>query len=111
MIKLFSLKQQKKDGEATPKAGNQKKASAAQLRITKGMLKLLLRSFPLLYLDSLSQLRKLHCGHRLYGMRSDSPNLYVVTVKPNLCPIDLFSIIVDDFTCFVLISKLLIHCI
>lgn len=36
MIKLFSLKQQKKDGEATPKAGNQKKASAAQLRITKG---------------------------------------------------------------------------
>ncbi|KAK3927195.1 NEDD8-conjugating enzyme Ubc12 [Frankliniella fusca] len=34
MIKLFSLKQQKKDGEATPKAGNQKK-SAAQLRITK----------------------------------------------------------------------------
>ncbi|XP_054276142.1 NEDD8-conjugating enzyme Ubc12 [Macrosteles quadrilineatus] len=35
MIKLFSLKQQKKDGEATPKAGNQKKASAAQLRITK----------------------------------------------------------------------------
>lgn len=38
MIKLFSLKQQKKDGEATPKAGNQKKASAAQLRITKGIL-------------------------------------------------------------------------
>jgi hypothetical protein len=36
MIKLFSLKQQKKDGEATPKSGNQKKASAAQLRITKG---------------------------------------------------------------------------
>lgn len=36
MIKLFSLKQQKKDGEATPKAGTQKKASAAQLRITKG---------------------------------------------------------------------------
>lgn len=36
MIKLFSLKQQKKDGEATPKVGNQKKASAAQLRITKG---------------------------------------------------------------------------
>nr|CAD7441130.1 unnamed protein product [Timema bartmani] len=35
MIKLFSLKQQKKDGEASPKAGNQKKASAAQLRITK----------------------------------------------------------------------------
>lgn len=36
MIKLFSLKQQKKDGEASPKSGNQKKASAAQLRITKG---------------------------------------------------------------------------
>lgn len=36
MIKLFSLKQQKKDGEATPKTGTQKKASAAQLRITKG---------------------------------------------------------------------------
>lgn len=36
MIKLFSLKQQKKDGETTPKGGNQKKASAAQLRITKG---------------------------------------------------------------------------
>lgn len=36
MIKLFSLKQQKKDGEASPKTGTQKKASAAQLRITKG---------------------------------------------------------------------------
>lgn len=37
MIKLFSLKQQKKDGEATPKSGPQKKAfTAAQLRITKG---------------------------------------------------------------------------
>lgn len=36
MIKLFSLKQQKKEGEATPRTGNQKKASAAQLRITKG---------------------------------------------------------------------------
>lgn len=35
MIKLFSLKQAKKDGES-PKAGTQKKASAAQLRITKG---------------------------------------------------------------------------
>lgn len=35
MIKLFSLKQQKKDGETAPKTGNQKKASAAQLRITK----------------------------------------------------------------------------
>jgi hypothetical protein len=38
MIKLFSLKQQKKDGESAPKTGNQKKASAAQLRITKGGL-------------------------------------------------------------------------
>lgn len=36
MIKLFSLKQQKKDGESSPRPGNQKKASAAQLRITKG---------------------------------------------------------------------------
>lgn len=36
MIKLFSLKQQKKDGEACPKTGPQKKATAAQLRITKG---------------------------------------------------------------------------
>lgn len=36
MIKLFSLKQQKKDGETAPKTGNQKKPSAAQLRITKG---------------------------------------------------------------------------
>ncbi|XP_045465088.1 NEDD8-conjugating enzyme Ubc12 [Harmonia axyridis] len=35
MIKLFSLKQQKKDGEASPRGGQQKKASAAQLRITK----------------------------------------------------------------------------
>uniref|UniRef100_A0A182P6D4 E2 NEDD8-conjugating enzyme n=1 Tax=Anopheles epiroticus TaxID=199890 RepID=A0A182P6D4_9DIPT len=36
MIKLFSLKQQKKDGESTPKAGGQKKTfTAAQLRITK----------------------------------------------------------------------------
>lgn len=37
MIKLFSLKQQKKDGE-TPRTGNQKKSSAAQLRIQKGAL-------------------------------------------------------------------------
>lgn len=36
MIKLFSLKQQKKDGESTTRSGTQKKASAAQLRITKG---------------------------------------------------------------------------
>lgn len=35
MIKLYSLKQHKKDGETT-KSGNQKKASAAHLRITKG---------------------------------------------------------------------------
>lgn len=41
MIKLFSLKQQKKDGESSPRPGNQKKASAAQLRITKGKLNLL----------------------------------------------------------------------
>jgi len=37
MIKLYSLKQHKKDGE-TPKTGNQKKASAAHLRITKGKM-------------------------------------------------------------------------
>lgn len=35
MIKLYSLKQHKKDGDST-KSGNQKKASAAHLRITKG---------------------------------------------------------------------------
>lgn len=34
MIRLFSLKQQKKDGEAAPK-NTQKRSSAAQLRITK----------------------------------------------------------------------------
>ena len=34
MIKLFSLKQQKKDAEGSH--SNHKKASAAQLRITKG---------------------------------------------------------------------------
>lgn len=39
MIKLFSLKQQKKDEEGSARAGgSQKKASAAQLRITKGKL-------------------------------------------------------------------------
>lgn len=38
MIKLFSLKQQKKDEEGTARAGgSQKRASAAQLRITKGI--------------------------------------------------------------------------
>ena len=37
MIKLFSLKQQKKDGsESNDKTGSHKKASAAQLRIQKG---------------------------------------------------------------------------
>ena len=37
MIKLFSLKQQKKDGtDGGERSGNQKKASAAQLRIQKG---------------------------------------------------------------------------
>ncbi|KAH6940514.1 hypothetical protein HPB50_000535 [Hyalomma asiaticum] len=35
MIKLFSLKQQQKDGEATNKDAGKKRASAAQLRITK----------------------------------------------------------------------------
>lgn len=39
MIKLFSLKQQKKDEEGSARAGgSQKKASAAQLRITKGKI-------------------------------------------------------------------------
>lgn len=42
MIKLFSLKQQKKDGETSPKTGTQKKASAAQLRITKGKVEFVL---------------------------------------------------------------------
>ncbi|KAI5700702.1 NEDD8-conjugating enzyme Ubc12 [Diaphorina citri] len=38
MIKLFSLKQQKKDGENPARPGTQqKKASAAQLRITKDL--------------------------------------------------------------------------
>jgi len=37
MIKLFSLKQQKKDGtDGGSKGMGQKKSSAAQLRITKG---------------------------------------------------------------------------
>lgn len=46
MIKLFSLKQQKKDEEGTPRAGgSQKKASAAQLRITKGTCKRDVRHF------------------------------------------------------------------
>lgn len=36
MIKLFSLKQQKKDGEQANRPGVQKKSSAAQLRIQKG---------------------------------------------------------------------------
>jgi len=36
MIKLFSLKQQKKDGTDTTARAGQKKATAAQLRITKG---------------------------------------------------------------------------
>ncbi len=40
MIKLFSLKQQKKDAEAAGVTG--KKTSASQLRITKGLLLLLL---------------------------------------------------------------------
>lgn len=38
MIKLFSLKQQKKDGtDGGDRGGSQKKASAAQLRIQKGL--------------------------------------------------------------------------
>ncbi|XP_011502503.1 PREDICTED: NEDD8-conjugating enzyme Ubc12 isoform X3 [Ceratosolen solmsi marchali] len=37
MIKLFSLKNAKKDGES-PKTGTQKKSSAAQLRIQKGFV-------------------------------------------------------------------------
>lgn len=46
MIKLFSLKQQKKDEEGSPRAGgSQKKASAAQLRITKGTCKSDIRHF------------------------------------------------------------------
>ena len=41
MIKLFSLKQQKKDGEAPKPGGNKKSFTAAQLRITKGKEKFL----------------------------------------------------------------------
>ena len=36
MIKLFSLKQQKKDGTDGGRGMGPKRASAAQLRITKG---------------------------------------------------------------------------
>lgn len=53
MIKLFSLKQQKKEGEASPKVGNQKKASAAQLRITKGNLKIWISFLSFRYLGTL----------------------------------------------------------
>ena len=47
MIKLFSLKQQKKDGTDPngTKGMGQKKSSAAQLRITKGKLKWMITSF------------------------------------------------------------------
>lgn len=38
MIKLFSLKQQNKEGDNPGKGSTQKRASAAQLRITKGKL-------------------------------------------------------------------------
>lgn len=41
MIKLFSLKQQKKDGvDAGGQSGSHKKSSAAQLRIQKGSIRL-----------------------------------------------------------------------
>ncbi|RWS31253.1 NEDD8-conjugating enzyme Ubc12-like protein [Leptotrombidium deliense] len=42
MIKLFSLKNQKKEGEQGTKTGNVKRASAAQLRITKDINELTL---------------------------------------------------------------------
>lgn len=48
MIKLFSLKQQKKDGESSPRSGNQKKPSAAQLRIAKGDNKFFMNYFCLI---------------------------------------------------------------
>lgn len=38
MIKLFSLKQQKKEGEPVQRPG-QRRPTAAQIRITKGMKK------------------------------------------------------------------------
>ena len=45
MIKLFSLKQQKKEGiESGEKTGSQKKSSAAQLRIQKGTIMSLTRN-------------------------------------------------------------------
>lgn len=40
MIKLFSLKQQQKDGEQTSRSGTNKKTSPAQLRIQKGSFNL-----------------------------------------------------------------------
>jgi len=46
MIKLFSLKQQKKDGTDTSARTGQKKATAAQLRITKGWMLPSVRSSP-----------------------------------------------------------------
>lgn len=42
MIKLFSMKNQKKDGTGAPRQGAQKRASAAQLRITKDINELTL---------------------------------------------------------------------
>lgn len=40
MIKLFSMKNQKKDGPEVSKQSGPKRASAAQLRITKGNVSL-----------------------------------------------------------------------
>ena len=47
MIKLFSLKQQNKDGsEGSQKSGmGQKKASAAQLRVQKGIFQISMGHF------------------------------------------------------------------
>ena len=38
MIKLYSLKPQGKDGSSSTPSGGSKRASAAQLRVTKGKL-------------------------------------------------------------------------
>lgn len=53
MIKLFSLKQQQKDGEQTSKVGTNKKTSPAQLRIQKGSFNILV--FNLLFFLSSHQ--------------------------------------------------------
>ena len=73
MIKLFSLKQQKKDGTDPngTKGMGQKKSSAAQLRITKGKKKWMIAQIYFLSLfctDMLSSLSWLGCYERMLKM-------------------------------------------